>query len=365
MCVQFCPEGCPACCLLLLAGQYPVCQECKTAKNSFGSFVDPKSHATLAAPPAALQNEKSKQDPDYRLESGIFLPNSPALTEYSAFSTDGISSSMKTDWVSDIQKAFDDEMQFPESPVEPDQHLAVSQPAGIVSDCADANSENDVQDLGQASNEDLESGTMEQDSESDDTNDPSYLGVLRDLARYQRRATAIIELRAFLLKSIPHQQHSSSFLAQTPAISQEEPPQSQNKIEPSRERTSWTKSGRTFSSIDAARRASSSSSIANIQLTFERQIPQAGAGATISTTSDGQDGHSVEDMETESELSECDEGIFKIDMDDEMSDDDAESEYEPGTGLDDTSDMDVDVDLDEEADFEMRSVQWTEARALW
>lgn len=325
--------------------------------------MDPKSHATLAAPPAALQNEKSKQDPDYRLESGIFLPNSPALTEYSAFSTDGTSSSMETDWVSDIQEAFDDEMQFPESPVEPEQHLAVSQPAGIVSDCADADSENDVQDLGQASNEDLESDAMDQDSESDDTNDRSYLGVLRDLARYQRRATAIIELRAFLLKSIPHQQHSSSFLAQTPAISQEEPQLSQNKIEPSREPTSWTKSGRKFSSIDAARRASSSSSIANIQPTCDQQIPQPEAEATRSTTSHRQDGHSLEDMETESELSECDEEFFEIEMDDEMSDHDAESEYEPDTDLDDTGDMDV--DSDEDADFEMRSVQWTEARALW
>lgn len=318
--------------------------------------MDLNSHATLAAAPAALQEEKYTQGPDYHFEFGLLYPNSPALTEYSASSTGTTSSFMETDWVSDIQEAFDDEMQTPESPVEQDHEndLVASQAAGTVSGSAEVPLGVDVPDLGQASNKDLESDVMEQGYESDDTGDRSYLGVLRDLARFQRRATAIIELRQCLFEWIPSQGQCSTSLAQTPSIIQEAPTQSQNKIEQLCEPTFWTKSGRKFSSLEAARRSSAFSSVANTQLQ---------AGATISSTSDSPIGHSLEDMETESELSESDEDIFEIDMEDQMSDDDAESEYGPGTDSDDTGDMDV--DSDEDADFEMPSVQWTEARALW
>lgn len=314
------------------------------------------SHATLAAAPAALQEEKSTQGPDYHFEFGLLYPHSPALTESSASSTDITSSSTETDWVSDIQEAFVDEMQTPEFTVEQDHEidLVASQAPGTVSGCAEVTLGVDVPDIGQAGNEDLESDAMEQGYESDDTGDRSYLGVLRDLARFQRRATAISELRKCLLKWIPSERQCSSFLAQTPSIIQEEPTQSQNKIEPLCEPTFWTKSGRKFSSLEAARRASAFSSVANTQLQ---------AGATISSTSDSPVGHLLEDMETESELSESDEDTFEIDMEDQMSDDDGESEYGPGTDSDDTGDMDV--DSDEDADFEMPSVQWTEARALW
>lgn len=166
-----------------------------------------------------------------------------------------------------------------------------------------------------------------------------------------------IEAASFEIEDEDKEDSEIQMLARAPVGMQGTAPPVPQAVEPAERPSTCTRFGRTYTTVGAARLGSASLSLGPNLPVNKPQDTQARREVSDLTMTDGED--SDADGETDDGAWEiCDEDIIDLEMDDEGSDADTESAYEP-------SGAEEDFDSDEDAYCGKKAGNWTEARALW